>query len=61
VRAERARPELVAFDAGAFGDARLRPAYPVAASVALGEITLQRIRYVVRADVLAFEGTEVVA
>jgi hypothetical protein len=61
VRAERARPELVAFDASAFGDARLRPAYPVAASIALGEIALPRIRYLVRPDVLAFEGTEAVS
>lgn len=61
VRAERARPELAAFDAAAFGDATLRPAHPVAAFVALGEITLGRIRYVLRPDVLAFEGTETVA
>jgi len=33
-------------------------AYPVAASVALGDVTLPRVRYVVRPDVLAFEGTE---
>jgi len=57
-RAERGRPVLDAFDAAAFGDPRLRPAYPVAASVALGDITLPRVRYVVRPDVLAFEGTE---
>ena len=61
VRAERARPVLASFDAGAFGDARLRLAYPVAASVALGELTLGRIRYVLRPDVLAFQGTEAVA
>lgn len=57
-RAERGRPVLDAFDAAAFGDPRLRPAYPVAASVALGDITLPRVRYVVRPDVLAFEGTD---
>lgn len=60
-RAERARPQLAAFDAAAFGDASLRPAYPVAASVALGQVTLGKIRYTLRPDVLAFEGTEPVA
>jgi hypothetical protein len=57
-RAERGRPVLDAFDAAAFGDSRLRPWYPVAASVALGDVTLPRVRFVVRPDVLAFEGTE---
>jgi hypothetical protein len=61
VRAERARPALEAFDAAAFGEPGLKLGYPVAAAVALGEITLQRIRYVLRPDVLAFQGTEAVA
>jgi hypothetical protein len=61
VRAERARPSLDGFDAAAFGEPGLKLGYPVAAAVALGEITLQRIRYLVRPDVLAFEGTEAVA
>jgi len=60
-RAERGRPVLDAFDAAAFGAPALRPAYPVAAIVALGDIALPRVRYVVRPDVLAFEGTETVS
>ena len=60
-RAERGRPVLDAFDAAAFGVPRFRPGYPVAAIVALGDVTLPRIRFVVRADVLAFEGTEAVS
>jgi hypothetical protein len=59
-RAERGRPVLDAFDAAAFGQPQLRPAYPVAASVALGDITLPRVRFAVRPDVLAFEGTEAI-
>jgi hypothetical protein len=61
VRAERGRPALAAFDAAAFGAPGLEVGYPVAASIALGEIRLQRIRYVLRPDVLAFQGTEAVA
>ena len=61
VRAERARPALEAFDAAAFGEPGLKLGYPVAAAVALGEVTLPRIRYVLRPDVLAFQGTEAVA
>ncbi len=60
-RAERGRPVLRAFDPAAFGEPTLRPAYPVAAFVALGEVTLPRVRFIVRPDVLAFEGTELVS
>lgn len=60
-RAERGRPVLDAFDAAAFGEASLRPAYPVAAFVALGDVALPRVRFALRPDVLAFEGTEVVS
>jgi hypothetical protein len=60
-RAERGRPVLDSFDAAAFGEPELRPAYPVAAFVALGDVVLPRIRFALRADVLAFEGTELVS
>jgi len=60
-RAERGRPVLDAFDAAAFGVPSLRPGYSVAAIVALGDITLPRVRFVVRPDLLAFEGTEAVS
>ncbi len=59
-RAERGRPVLDAFDAAGFGTPDVRPSYPVAAVVALGDVTLPRVRFVLRPDVLAFEGTEVV-
>ena len=57
-RVERGRPRLVEFDGAAWGDGRLRPVYPVAASLAVADLTLPRIRFVCRADVLAFDGTE---
>jgi hypothetical protein len=57
-RAERGRPRLAAFDAAAWGDARIAPAHPVSASIAVAEVTLPRLRYVCRPDVWAFDGTE---
>jgi hypothetical protein len=57
-RAERGRPELAAFDAAAWGDARIAPVHPVSASIAIAEMTLPRLRYLCRPDVWAFEGTE---
>lgn len=57
-RAERGRPALRAFQAAPWGDARLEPTHPVAASIALADVTLPRLRYVCRPDVWAFEGTE---
>jgi hypothetical protein len=57
-RVERGRPRVVAFDAAAWGDARIVPTYPVSASLAVADITLPRVRFVCRPDVLAFEGTE---
>jgi hypothetical protein len=60
-RAERAQPRLAQFDAAAFGVPGARLAYPVAAFVAVGDLTLPRIRFVSRADVPAHAGTERVA
>lgn len=57
-RAERGRPELAAFDAAAWGDARIAPVHPVSASIAIAEMTLPKLRYLCRPDVWAFEGTE---
>lgn len=57
-RAERGRPRLAAFDGAAFGDPRLAPRHPVAASIARADVTLPRLRYLCRPDVWAFEGTE---
>jgi len=57
-RAERGRPHLVAFDAAAWGDARIVPTHPVSASIAVADVTLPKLRYLCRPDVWAFEGTE---
>jgi Acetoacetate decarboxylase (ADC) len=57
-RAERGRPHLVAFDAAAWGDARIVPTHPVSASIAIADVTLPRLRYLCRPDVWAFDGTE---
>ena len=58
-RAERGKPRLEHFDPRAFGlpdGARL--GWPVAAFVALCDLTLPRVRFTCRADVPAFAGTE---
>jgi hypothetical protein len=57
-RVERGKPEVIAFDPGAFGDADVRPVYPISAVLCLGRATLPRLRFVCRADVSAFAGTE---
>jgi hypothetical protein len=57
-RVERWRPQVLAFDGAAWGDARIHPVYPVSASLASADVTLPPIRFVCRPDVLAFEGTE---
>jgi hypothetical protein len=60
-RAERGRPVLDAFDPAGFGAPGVRPGHAVSAIVALCDVTLPRVRFVVRPDVLAFEGTEAVS
>jgi hypothetical protein len=57
-RVERGRPRVVKFEGAAWGNGRIQPVYPVAASLALADITIPRIRFVCRPDVLAFDGTE---
>jgi hypothetical protein len=57
-RAERGRPVLWYFDAGAWGAGGLRPSHPVSASFSSASVTLPALRYVCRPDVLAFEGSE---
>jgi hypothetical protein len=57
-RVERLRPRLVTFDAPAWGERLLEPRQPVSATVAVGDVTIPRLRYVSRPDVTAFEGTE---
>ena len=56
--AARGVPVIDHFDAEAWGEARIRPSYAVSASLAHAHLTLQPLRFVCRADVSAFEGTE---
>lgn len=60
-RVERGRPRVVTFDGAAWGDPRVQPVYPVSASFAVADLTIPRVRFVCRPDVLAFEGTEAVS
>jgi hypothetical protein len=57
-RAERGTAVLDAFDAAAWQSDAVRPSYPVVASFSIATVTLPRLRYVCRPDVLAFHGTE---
>ncbi|HEV8299077.1 MAG TPA: hypothetical protein VGQ20_17340 [Acidimicrobiales bacterium] len=60
-RAERLHPRLDQFDAAPWVHESIVPYYPVSASIASGNLTLQRLRYVCRPDELAFSGTETIA
>ena len=57
-RVERVRPRLAAFDAQAWGAPLLDPRHPVSATVSVGAVTIPRLRFLSRADLTAFEGTE---
>jgi hypothetical protein len=57
-RAERAQPRLTHFAPGVFGIPTGKLAHPVAAFVALCDVTLPRLRFASRPDVPAFAGTE---
>jgi Acetoacetate decarboxylase (ADC) len=56
--AERGDPFVDAFEAPAWGEPRLRLAHPVSASSAVANVAIKPIRFVCRADVWAFDGTE---
>ena len=59
-RAERVKPRLLHFDGPRWGvHPSVVPYHPVSASTAVGEITIQRLRYVNKPDELAFTSTEV--
>jgi hypothetical protein len=57
-RAERLRPRLDAFRAEPWMHPSVAPYHPVSASIAVGGLTLPRLRFVSRPDELAFTGTE---
>jgi hypothetical protein len=59
---ERVHARVVDFDAGSWGNDLLDPYFVVTATVARDRsITLPAVRFVCRADVSAFEGTETIA
>jgi hypothetical protein len=59
-RAERVRPRLACFEGAALGvHPTVVPYHPVSASTTVGDITIQRLRYVSKPDELAFTSTEV--
>jgi hypothetical protein len=58
-RAERVKPRLEHFDGPAFGvHPTVIPYHPVSGSTTVGDITIQRLRYVSKPDELAFTSTE---
>ncbi|MGH2759468.1 MAG: acetoacetate decarboxylase family protein [Actinomycetota bacterium] len=57
-RASSGRPRVDAFEAEAWGDARIKPVYPVSAWHMVADIELPRIRYLCDPNVTALQGTE---
>ena len=57
-RAERGTPQFMVFDAAAWGSPLLRPAHGVSASLARVDFSFSPVRFVLRPDVTASEGTE---
>jgi len=57
-RAERGRLEIAAFDAAAWGEERIRPTLPLPGVVGRADVSIRPIRFVCRADILPFQGTE---
>jgi Acetoacetate decarboxylase (ADC) len=60
-RADRGRPSLNIFDAGAWGDDRLVTDIAVSASFAACDMTIANVRYICNPDIPAAEGTEKVS
>ena len=57
-RAERGQPQIRRFAAGAWRSQGVQPSHPVSALFTLARITIPRLRYACRPEVLAFQGTE---
>jgi hypothetical protein len=57
-RAARGTPRLDNFEATAWGEPRIEPAYPVSAWYAICDLSLPRVRYICDPSVPAFQGTE---
>jgi len=59
-RVERIRPRLDHFDASAWDAPALAPRHPVSATIGVGTLSVPKLRFVSRPDIMAFEGTETV-
>lgn len=59
-KADRGAIKLDAFDAGAWGESRLVPSWPVSCSYTVADVTLPRLRYLCKVDVPALQGTELI-
>jgi hypothetical protein len=57
-RAERLRLRLDSCAATGWMHESVEPYYPVSASIAVADVTIQRLRYVSKPEELAFTGTE---
>lgn len=57
-RAERGTPAIGCFYAAAFGEDRIEPTEPISAAFCHARVVLPRLRYMCRADLHAFVGTE---
>jgi hypothetical protein len=60
-RLERGRPALHDFDGTVWGEPRLRPVHPVAATIAVGSLTLPALRFLLHPDLPPHKATEVIA
>ncbi len=58
---ERLRPRILSFDGAAWGNALLAPSQVIAATVSTMHLVLPVVRFVCKADELAFTGTEAVS
>ncbi len=58
---ERLRPRILTFDGAAWGNPLLAPSHVIAATVSTMHLVLPAVRFVCRADELAFTGTESVS
>jgi hypothetical protein len=55
---ERLTARIDTFDGAAFGDSRLQPTRPIAASVVTMDVLFPPVRFICKPDELAFTGTE---
>jgi len=57
-RSERTTARVRAFDGAWWGDERVVPLHPVSSAVGLADVTIPSLRFLCKADELAFTGTE---